>query len=365
MPEQQQKKREEKTQDDQEQPHAPPNPLHPAEVPGNFVGKISAPNDQKLREFQIGPEHHKSQQEAAQVLELRRPHYLGERFPVGKPDQDGDRKGHGRKRLGHHEEQPVNGGVPAGLQRHDPVDARKRYGKSVDHQTDPAQSFEAIPERESRLARVLQPGPFVQEIRKREPNREIENRANNEKFGIEIGLLRQNDRLGLPGPGPTVDRLHSREKRQRRNGHERERAGSRFEDAPNDERPPPSRQVLHHQERQGTQRDANPEQERNQVGAEKIRLVRNAARDANREQHAARKDQPHRQSFEIQRRFSGFAHFDWPVNFARSASGTSPICTCLLSCRARMYAMMAQRSRGATRYPYGYITPNPFVITSK
>ena len=91
---------------------------------------------------------------------------------------------------------------------------------------------------------------------------------------VQIGLLRKDDRIGLAGARPTVERLHAREKRQRRDGHERERAAARFEDSPDDQRPPPSRQVLHHQERQGAQRDADPEQERNQVGAEKFRLVR-------------------------------------------------------------------------------------------
>src|ERR1700693_5294088 len=74
--EQKQKKREEKTQDDEKQPDVPPNAFHPADVPGNFIGKISAPDDQKLREFHIGPQHHKRKQKAAQVLELRGLHNL-------------------------------------------------------------------------------------------------------------------------------------------------------------------------------------------------------------------------------------------------------------------------------------------------
>ena len=49
----------------------PPDPLHPAQVPGNFVREIFAPDDQVLRKFQIGPQHHERQQEAAQVLEMR------------------------------------------------------------------------------------------------------------------------------------------------------------------------------------------------------------------------------------------------------------------------------------------------------
>src|ERR1700730_15764794 len=213
MAEQKQKKGKEKTQDDQEQPDVPPNPFHPAKVPGNFLGKISSPDDQKLRELQIGPEHHKGQKDTSQVLELGWPYYLREGFPVGKPGQDGDRKRHRGKRLRYHKQQSVNRGVPLRLQRHDPVDARKRNGKSVQNQSNPAQSFQAHPKRKTRLARVLLPGPLVQEKREREPDCEIENHAGDEKFRIQIGLLRKNDRIGLTRARPNVNRPHSREKR--------------------------------------------------------------------------------------------------------------------------------------------------------
>ena len=89
-------------------------------------------------------------------------------------------------------------------------------------------------------------------------------------------------------------------------------------------------------QRQRAQRDADPEHERDQVGAEKFRPVRKSGREANGKQHGARKHQPQRQPFDFQRIFSAFVHFVWLVNFARSASGTSPIGTCRLSCSARM-----------------------------
>src|SRR5215211_8100484 len=57
-------------------------------------------------------------------------------------------------------------------------------------------------------------------------------------------------------------------------------------------------------------------------------------------------------------------HFSFS-SFSRSAGASSDALTFWLSCRARMYAAMAQRSSGWTSVAYECITPYPLVITSK
>ena len=66
----QQEKGEGEMQEDKQQTNPSPPPLLPSNIPGNFLGQIAGEHDQELRKSQVGPEHHKSQQQLAQVMEM-------------------------------------------------------------------------------------------------------------------------------------------------------------------------------------------------------------------------------------------------------------------------------------------------------
>jgi hypothetical protein len=51
---------------------------------------------------------------------------------------------------------------------------------------------------------------------------------------------------------------HAGQDRQAEDGHHRQRAGGRFEDAPDDDAPGAAAQVMHHQQRQAAEADAGP-----------------------------------------------------------------------------------------------------------
>src|SRR5580704_18163427 len=49
------------------------------------------------------------------------------------------------------------------------------------------------------------------------------------------------------------------------------------------------------------------------------------------------------------------------ITFSRTSAGSSAILALRLSCSARTYATMAQRSRGLIWAEYSYMAPNPLV----
>src|SRR5215472_13619072 len=62
--EEQEKEGEEETKNDEQQRDVAPDTFEAADVPGNFLAEISAPDDEPLRKFQVGPQHDERQEEA-------------------------------------------------------------------------------------------------------------------------------------------------------------------------------------------------------------------------------------------------------------------------------------------------------------
>src|SRR6201987_4610916 len=65
----QQEKREEELEDHQEKSHFAPSSVQTANVPGNLLGQVSSPDNQPLREREVGPDHHEGEHELAMVMD--------------------------------------------------------------------------------------------------------------------------------------------------------------------------------------------------------------------------------------------------------------------------------------------------------
>src|SRR6185295_5389763 len=105
--------------------------------------------------------------------------------------------------------------------------------------------------------------------------------------------------------------MDSQQKRHEKDDHQGQCPGSRFKNPPDDESPGAAHQVMQHQQREAAQRNAEPKKIRDEVGAEELL--------------------DHR----------GDLSSSW-----RSCGAKSWAAAFWLNCSARMYATMAQRSRG-------------------
>ncbi len=119
-----------------------PAAARPAQVPGDLLRQVAAPDDQVLGERHVRPEHGEGQHQVAQVVQPVGGRRLGHRPAAGQQDHDGDHHRQGRQRLAHAHQGAVDRRGPVRLQRHHPVDRRERAGQEQEGQSGPADPLE-------------------------------------------------------------------------------------------------------------------------------------------------------------------------------------------------------------------------------
>src|SRR5271169_1377558 len=188
---QQQQEGEREMQHDQNHRELAPTAEGARDVPGNFVLDIAGPDDQELREREISPEHGEGQHQVAEVVELAGRDFFLDLFTpviVHQATQHENNKRHRGERTDDHENHSVNRGEPFGLERHDPVNHRKRNGHAPEDQAGAADALQIF--RQARIAAgILLARPFIQEMRQAHQNGEINYGAHDEKVGIQVREL--------------------------------------------------------------------------------------------------------------------------------------------------------------------------------
>ena len=92
--------------------------------------------------------------------------------------------------------------------------------------------------------------------------------------------------------------VHAERDGDEQHEHERQHARRRFKDAPQHDAPTAARQVVQHHDRQRADRDARPECEAEQVGAEGVGRIDKAARNDESQAHDADDERRALQAFE-------------------------------------------------------------------
>ena len=233
------------------------------DVPGNFVLDIAGPDDQELREREIGPEHGEGQHQVAEVVELAGRHFFAYFLAapvVHQAAQDENDERHRGERADDHENHAVDGGEPSGLERHDPVNHRKRYGHAPQDQPWAADALQIF--REARVAAgILLARPFIQEMRQTHQNGEINYGAHDEKVRVQVRQLEMV--IGIGGHifgriHPGVNLLHPDHDRDEEQRHHSKSARAGLQQTANGIAPPAAGEVMHHQDRHASQRNHQP-----------------------------------------------------------------------------------------------------------
>ena len=275
----------------QQDAHPLPPPAHARQVPGDLLGQVAGPDDQELREVEVGPQHHEGQQELAQVVQVVGPDDTRQRLGARQQHDDGDREGHRRQALPAHEQDAVDRREPVRVDRHHPVDRHEEDRQGVEDQAAAAQPLHphGAP---AVVPGVLLQRPRRQHVGQRRPDRKVDGRADVEERHVQVRLLELEDRVVFDHlrPRPHVQLADAEGDGQEQHRHERHRAARRLEHAPGDHAPGAARQVVHHRPGQRPQGHAHPEHKRHQVRAEEVLVAGRVA-----QRHQAQPDDAHAQ----------------------------------------------------------------------
>jgi hypothetical protein len=115
----------------------------------------------------------------------------------------------------------------------------------------------------------------------RQPDREIDDRADDEERNVQIlGSIIQPLGGGLRRARPHVERAHAERDGQKTYRQPGQRPHRRFEDAPDHHAPIASRQILQHQNRHASERQAEQEHVTEQVRLQKKRRAKDRSHSA-------------------------------------------------------------------------------------
>src|SRR6266850_1372879 len=89
-----------------------PGALKPLMIERDFFRQIAGPDDQQLREGEIGPKHVEREKKFAQIVQVTLVDEVGEWLAVGKHSDDNNHECHCRNGLAGNEHEAVNRGGP-------------------------------------------------------------------------------------------------------------------------------------------------------------------------------------------------------------------------------------------------------------
>ncbi len=174
------------------------------------------------------------------------------------------------------------------LERHHPVDGGEGDGQCVEDDSGSTQELKLS--RQSRVGRmVLLERPAIEPIGDGAPDDEVQDRPHQKERDVQVERLFAQDCVGQDGigSGPQVEHSHAERNRQKRQSHDRQRAGGRLEHPANHHSPCPARQVMKHHDRQAPERDAQPQHEGRQIREQKLLWIQDGAERTERQQAAA------------------------------------------------------------------------------
>ncbi len=126
---------------------------------------------------------------------------------------------------------------------------------------------------------ILLRGPLSQALADGDPNGEVDHRADEKKRHVEISALLLQNRIGRDDfrAGPHVEVREPEAERHEQQRHDGKRTQRGFERALDHESPGATDQMMDHDDAQATDRHAEPEHVRDQVGAKKLGAIEKGA----------------------------------------------------------------------------------------
>ena len=169
-------------EDDEEQADLAPSDVEALSVEGDFVGQVAGPDDQPLREVEVGPDHDEGEHPLAVVVNEVGLQHLRHGLVVEEDALDDDGEAHGGEHFADEDDQAEDGGDPAGIERHDPVDGGEGDGEAVEDEAGSGDGFEFLRVVRSAGASVCFDHMREQE-REQVPDREVDDGADDEAGG--------------------------------------------------------------------------------------------------------------------------------------------------------------------------------------
>src|SRR5712692_6336650 len=171
-----------------------PAAVQPRAIEADFFRLVTRPDDQELREIEIRPEHHESEEQFPQVMQVALLQDAGERLSARQKYDDRDHEGHRGNQLPGYEKEPVNGGGPVRRQRHHPIDGREGHDKNVENNAGAGKHFEAETQSAVFGVGVLLLGQNIEDEHQRQPNSEVDDCTSVKASLSEVAFLKIRER---------------------------------------------------------------------------------------------------------------------------------------------------------------------------
>src|ERR1700722_5488919 len=123
----QQEKRHKEMADQYHDGHRAPAAVQTGAVKADFFREVSGPDDQKLRKGEVGPQHIKSEEQAAELPEVTLVQNPGQWTVARQHHDNNDHHGHRGDQLASDEQKSVNGGSPVWGNGHHPINGREAH----------------------------------------------------------------------------------------------------------------------------------------------------------------------------------------------------------------------------------------------
>src|SRR5216684_4044719 len=172
-----------------------PAAIQPRAIEADLLREIAGPNDQQLREIKVSPEHHESQQQLREVVQVALLQDVGKRLGAREQDHHRDHEGHRGDQLSRDKEETIDCGSPMRREGHHPVNGGERHRKSVKNDARPGEHLQAAAQSAVALVDVLLLRQTVKDEHERQPDREVNQRTELEATGGQIVFLKIRQRL--------------------------------------------------------------------------------------------------------------------------------------------------------------------------
>src|SRR6185503_1218412 len=172
--------------EDQRRAKILPAAPQPYQVPADFSQQVSGPDNQPLRERNIGPKDHEGKHELAEIMQIVDLEHPRDRLDRRELYHEPYGEAQCCEHFANHEDHAPDRRKPFGVQRHGPIDGTKSDGGSVkddSRTTDVLHFYELRRRSEASLFAI---GPAPQEQVKGIPPGEIDNSTNPEPCRSEI-----------------------------------------------------------------------------------------------------------------------------------------------------------------------------------
>src|SRR5260370_9036820 len=166
-----------------------PAAVQPRAVKADFFGLIAGPDDQELREVEIRPEHHESEEQFPQIVKMALLKDAGKRLAARQKHDNRDHEGHRGDQLSRHEQEAIDGGGPVRRDGHGPINGREAHHKNIKDDARSGEHFEAEAQSAVFGVGVLLLRQNIEGEHQHQPNGEVDSCRGVKAIWRKVGFL--------------------------------------------------------------------------------------------------------------------------------------------------------------------------------